>query len=174
MSAAPLPPCPLTAEVLEPRRKIPEGSLPILSRPVDLETVIGLRAARSPVRRWATMDSLGNCTKMAYTHSWCFSRKKSTPIFVESSRLSALGAIASSIPKKRAALLVTKFRQSPASVPNIQSFSRSWTSDWAMIVDDRIFDYAQEAFRQGRSTKRQLAKMHSTLHHQGRRRTVCL
>jgi hypothetical protein len=39
VAAAPLPPCPLPAEVLNSLRKIPEGSLPLLSRPVDFDTV---------------------------------------------------------------------------------------------------------------------------------------
>ena len=38
-----------------------------------------------------------------------------------------------------------------------------------VVEDNGIIDDVQEAFLSGQSTKRQLAKMHSILHHQGRK-----
>ena len=114
VAIAPLPPCPLPVEVLESLRKIPNGSLHLLSRPVNLETVE--RTARSqalnkapgsdefprelykygalPLRvlLWRAFNTyLSGDIPSVCAHEW-------------------LGTIASSIPKQLAALLVTEFR----------------------------------------------------------------
>ena len=116
MAIAPLPPCPLPAEVLESLRKIPNGSLPLLSRPVDLDTV-----DQTALSHWQALNkSPGSdgVPRELYKYGpsslrvllW---RAFNAYLRGEIPSVCAhewLGAIASSIPKQQAALLVTEFR----------------------------------------------------------------
>jgi len=81
-----------------------------------------------------------------------------------------LGAIASSIPKQLAALLVTEFRPIACICAKYSILLKILDVRLNHAVEDNgIIDDAQEAFRPGRSPKRQLAKVHNILHHQRKR-----
>jgi len=86
-----------------------------------------------------------------------------------------LGAIASSIPKQLAALLVTEFRPIACICAKFSILLKILDVRLNHAVKDNgIIDDAQEGFRPARSPKGQLAQMHSNLTTRGKNKIVCL
>ena len=172
---APLPPCPIPISLLEAMRKIPPGTLPLISRMVDMETVIsrtrrqgtGLSTGSDRFHRefykdaplillerlWAAINAyLRGDPPTVCAHEW-------------------IGAIAAHIPKKLAALISTEFRP-------VASICAKYIITLDIInqrvtqteEDYKLQDDAQEGFRRDRSTHRQLNKLGSILAEQRRNR----
>jgi hypothetical protein len=75
-----------------------------------------------------------------------------------------LGAIAGYIPKKLSALLITEFRPVASICSKFMIFLKIIDIRLDHLTEDYgLIDDAQEGFRKGRSTKRQLAKLHCML-----------
>ena len=128
----PLPPCPLPAELLESLRKIPNGSQPLLSRPVDLDTVE--RTARSqaldksPGSDGVPRELYKYGTSSLFVLLWRAFNAYLQGEIPSVSALEWLGAIASSIPKQQAALLVTEFRPIACICAKYSILLIFWTS----------------------------------------------
>ncbi len=75
-----------------------------------------------------------------------------------------MGATAGYIPKKLSALLITEFRPVASICTKFMIFLKVIDIRLDHVTEDYgLIDDAQEGFRQGRSTKRQLAKLHCML-----------
>jgi hypothetical protein len=86
-----------------------------------------------------------------------------------------LGAIAGYIPKKLSALLITEFRPVASICSKFMIFLKIIDIRLDHLTEDYgLIDDAQEGFRKGRSTKRQLAKLHCVLADQRREKDVYL
>ena len=78
-----------------------------------------------------------------------------------------MGALVSSLAKKLAALLVTDSRPVAMLCSKFSLLQKIIDELLGQVLEDYgLLDDAQEAFRKGRSTKRQLSKLHSILRHQ--------
>ena len=128
------------------------------------------RSVRRSTSHRDQMESPGNCTNTAHHLYLCCSGEHLTPTSEMRFRLSAhewLGAIASSIPKQQAALLVTEFRPIACICAKYSILLKTLDVRLNHTIEENcIIDDAQEAFRPGRSTIRQLTKIHSILHHE--------
>jgi hypothetical protein len=78
------------------------------------------------------------------------------------------GAVASYIPKNLSDLLMSEFRPIACICTHVLSVQTQRLN--RTMEDYKLIDDAQEAFRRGRSTKRQLGKLHSILAEQRRRK----
>ncbi len=78
-----------------------------------------------------------------------------------------MGALVSSLAKKLAAPLVTDYRPIAMLCSKFSLFLTIMDEQLDHATEDYgLLDEAQEAFRKGGSTKCQLLKLHSILHHQ--------
>ena len=178
VALAPLPPCPIPPALLEVMRKIPAGTLPLISRIFDYETVE--RCSREqPLHKtwgedhvprefykygpqlllqllWAALNAfLRGETPSVCAHEW-------------------LGALAGYIPKKLSAILINEFRPIASICSKYMIFLKIITVLLDHVTEDYgLLDDAQEGFRHCRGTKRQLAKLHCLLADQ-RRRKKCI
>ena len=168
-------PCPIPKQVLEAMRRIPAGSLPLINRTIDFETLERC-ARRQPSNRAPGSDSqprefcrygptaflelywkainayLRGETPSVCEHEWAV-------------------AVAGYILKKLSALLMSEFRLVACICTKFSLFlsivaeRMDHAAEYFGLVDD-----TQEGFRRNRSTKPQLGKLHSMFAEQRQRK----
>jgi hypothetical protein len=171
----PLPPCPIPKQVLAEMRKFPVGTPPQISRPTDFETFeecVRKQPSNKAPGGDAMPRELGKYGPTAlvelYWRAGNEYRRGEAPTVCP---LEWAGAVAGYIPNNLSALLMSEFRPIACICTNfvyvlsvqIQRLTRN-------MEDYKLIDDAQEAFRRGRMTKRQLGKLYSILAEQRRRK----
>ena len=175
LSVAPLPPCPLPPEVLKALCKIPAGTPPLISRPIDFETVEKYTRSQANNKKPGADGVPRELSKYSprpfiglYWRAFNAFTRGDKPSVCEHEWQ---GALVSSLAKKLPALLVTDYRPLALLCSKFSLYLKIMDVNLDHATEDYgLLDEAQEAFRRGRSTKRQLSKLHSILHHQRRRK----
>jgi ribonuclease HI len=171
LSASPLPPCPLPPEVLQSLRKIPAGTPPLISRPIDFETVEKYTRSQKNSKKPGADGVPRELSKYSprpfivlYWRAFNAFARGDKPSVCEHEWQ---GALVTSLAKKLAASLVSDYRPVALLCSKFSLFLKIVEVNLDHATEDyALLDEAQEAFRRGRSTKRQLSKLHSILHHQ--------
>ena len=171
----PMPPCPIPKQVMEAMRRIPTGTPPLISRPIDFETFEKC-TMQQPNDRAPGSDGQPRefskygptSLRVLYWRAGNAYMRGETPTVCPHEWA---GAVAGYIPKNLSALLMPEFRPVACIctkfvlVLSITDKRMDHTTEDYKLIED-----AQEGFRRGRSTKRQLGKLHNILTEQRRRK----
>jgi len=173
----PLPPCPVPKAVWEAMRKLPKDIGPILTKPVDLDTMDRIRA------KWRTGLSAGtDAIPREYVKygpiEFLELYRAATNAFLRGDTPSVCaheweGTMLALIAKVMAALEVKEHRPvARLCTKCIAAYTVASMRFQQAMEEYKLITDAQEGFRKNRSTKRQLAKFKWMSEDQQRRRCV--
>jgi hypothetical protein len=163
----PLPPCPIPKQVLAKMRKIPAGTPPLITRPIDFETFEKC-VRKQPLNKAPGGDAmpreLGKYGPTALVELYwragnAYMREEAPTV----------------CPQNLSTLLMLEFRPIECICTKFVYVLSVQTQRLTRTMEDyKLVDDAQEAFHRARNTKRQLEKRHSVLAEQRRRKASLL
>ena len=167
----PLPPCPLPLSVLQAMRSAPAGAPAQISVPVDQETLVACVRALTTGKSVGT-DGIPREFYKYGPHVLLELLRAAINAYLKGEHPTVyqhewMGAIVTSIAKQQSALKVTEFRPVASICTKfIILLSIIYKRTSSFMERHELLEDAQEAFRKGRSTQRQLFKLQSFLEDQ--------